>query len=588
MWWRISGARRQACGEGYRGAGLAGLALLVFAHPSAAAPAAPAKAEGSPRAEASSFRFPTSGRRRASAALTLVPTFETIGVYWKAASEGAGGEALVRYRPAGEPGWRQAQALWFDGRVHAARPQRSREYRGSIVSLRPGVRYEVEALLTRTGEFARGEVSTWKNDFPVGARVTVPRRSTQTLRVDKPGRPGAYVLYAPAAGRRAEIDVSGRSDYAVRVRASYVIIRGLTLRGAKIHGIYLDEGVHDVVIEDNDISGWGRKAADGWGVNMDSAISGATKGANQRRFVIQRNRIHDPRAGANSWAQPRGKDRNRHPKGPQGISLYDTAGNHVIRFNAIYSSENYFNDGMGSYHNFSYGGFPGPDSDIYGNSVSQVWDDAIESEGGNSNVRIWGNYLDRFYVALGLSPTVLGPVYVFRNVTDRSQYVPDRNMNSGVFIKAQAREIKGVNFGGGRVYVYHNTNYRRSKAEGVRLGIQPSGTQLMNYVTRNNILDNTEASIRDKSREASNSFDFDVYQGALDTDRTRHERSGWKARPVYDPSSGSGAYGLSETSPGHDSCVVLPNFNDDYRGAGPDCGAQERGKAPLSFGVARP
>ena len=68
---------------------------------------------------------------------------------------------------------------------------------------------------------------------------------------------------------------------------------------------------------------------------------------------------------------------------------------------------------------FSSTGFPNYDSDVYGNKISQVWDDAIEAEGGNKNVRIWGNYTDQ--TNTGVASTVVhhGPFYVFRNIYNR-------------------------------------------------------------------------------------------------------------------------------------------------------------------------
>ena len=46
-------------------------------------------------------------------------------------------------------------------------------------------------------------------------------------------------------------------------------------------------------------------------------------------------------------------------------------------------------DGIGGSSNYSFKGSPNRDSDIYGNLISNCWDDAIESEGANMNVRIW-------------------------------------------------------------------------------------------------------------------------------------------------------------------------------------------------------
>jgi len=55
------------------------------------------------------------------------------------------------------------------------------------------------------------------------------------------------------------LDAANASPYNVSVNASYVIVRGLTL---KQDAIRISPTVKDVVIEDNDISGWGR-ARDG-------------------------------------------------------------------------------------------------------------------------------------------------------------------------------------------------------------------------------------------------------------------------------------------------------------------------------------
>jgi len=54
----------------------------------------------------------------------------------------------------------------------------------------------------------------------------------------------------------------------------------------------------------------------------------------------------------------------------------------VFRYNEIWSSSShYYNDGIGGGENFSTKGFPNSDSDVYGNRISQTYDDGIESEG---------------------------------------------------------------------------------------------------------------------------------------------------------------------------------------------------------------
>ncbi len=75
-----------------------------------------------------------------------------------------------------------------------------------------------------------------------------------------------------------------------------------------------------------------------------------------------------------------------------------------------------FNDVIGGGSNGSFRGAPGPDSDIYGNFVSHCWDDGLEVEGGNRNVRVWDNYITQSMNMIGNAATSIGPLYVWRNV----------------------------------------------------------------------------------------------------------------------------------------------------------------------------
>jgi hypothetical protein len=145
--------------------------------------------------------------------------------------------------------------------------------------------------------------------------------------VGESGSANGFVLYHPAGKTGASIDVAGEADHCVVINASHVILRGFTLKGARIHAILLEGGVHDVVIEGCDISGWGRVAEDGWGKDYDAAVY--SKDPAVRRVIIQRNRIHHPRSNSNNWQQARpgpGKKEPSHPEGPQAVCLWDSEG----------------------------------------------------------------------------------------------------------------------------------------------------------------------------------------------------------------------------------------------------------------------
>jgi hypothetical protein len=127
----------------------------------------------------------------------------------------------------------------------------------------------------------------------------------------------------------------------------------------------------------------------------------------------------------------------------------------VIRYNEFGTDNDHrFNDIVAGNANFSWRGFPNRDSDIYGNKLNYCWDDGIEAEGGNCNVRIWGNYLTECYTGIATAATSVGPIYVFRNIYDVRARVEGRNSEYGPFAKLGDNHPR---YGGGRRYFFHNT-----------------------------------------------------------------------------------------------------------------------------------
>jgi hypothetical protein len=466
-----------------------------------------------------------------------VATFESVGIYYTPSSPPAFPDTSgcpVRFRKAGDSAWREGLALWYDAR--------NRECRGSLVQLEPGTRYEIDL----SGKILAA--TTWSDRFPVARTVKVPDGSK--LEIRQGGNRDGYVVYEGGS-----IDGKDAEQYNIVIAAPYVIVRGFTLKGAKQDAIRLMPGAHDVVIEDNDISGWGRFRyvnSKGWkiGVDMDSGVRAVcSSGFKLERTVIQRNRIHHPRYGANSWSWD-------HPAGPQAITYSHCGGNHVIRWNEIYSEERrYFNDAIGGEDNFSDVGFPNADSDIYGNRISHAWDDAIEAEGANRNVRIWGNYLDRTATGVATTVTHAGPVYIFRNVYNRSRMHSERAPDAddrGPFAKAGS----GKEFGDGRRYVFHNTLLQPNGNGGAGAGISGSPSEpVTNTVSRNNL--------------------WNIW------------KAHWEA--IADAGGRGNDFGNdlrnADTKLGIDKGVRIANFNDSFIGAAPDIGAQETGAPALRFGL---
>lgn len=540
---------------------------------------------------------------------TAISTFECVGLYWTLYNVDP--VVQVRYRVAGTKPWKEALPLWFDARDGQAR--------GSIVGLKPGTRYEINLSWAEGGIVSTLFTETWSEDIPVARTVYLqPGNRTEPLIIDEGGDPeSGFVVYTVRPGEESLIDVQDQYPYCVDVQASHVVVRGLELKGASRDGIYLG-AVKDVIIEDCDISNWGRRT-ENYGYNLDSAIKSMS--TELERIVIQNNRLHHPRYNANDWTQPSDlpKIHGYHPTGAQGISWMDNEGNHVIRFNEIYSDADHrFNDGMGWWTNFTRGGFPGPDSDIYGNYIRDCTDDGIESEGGNRNVRIWGNYIENTLNGIATAPVAVGPAYIFRNVYAASQWTPYPEGDSDALVEPGHRKDQGfpptVNRGNlaklgempaggsGRQYWLHNTMLQPEPPSGKKLPLGANGgiyvtgatgkiTELISLNNIYHVMDDQSPSIyAGISQDDSSTFDFDLFNGVLNMVPPGSEGQGIHSIPRYASGHGPdggrhGKYQLAPNSPGWDGGKRIPNINDEFHGNAPDIGAHEGGSPPMKFGL---
>jgi hypothetical protein len=491
----------------------------------------------------------------------------------------------VHYRAQGSGEWREGYPLVYD--------QRERQYRGSLVQLTPDTQYEIR--LEAGGEQVELRQRTRNEVFPVGVATALPGGTTgETLIIKEGGTATAWRLFSPAAGTRFVSDVFNQSDYNVVVEADYVILRGLELKNAGIHGVLIRAGVQHVVVEDCHITGWGRIG----GARVAGVTSGMDSGVYAEKdagdLVIQRNLIENPRGGANDWE-------TGHPSGPQGVSLIDSRGGNVIRYNVIRSTEDHgYNDGIGGASNYSFKGSPNRDSDIYGNIVSHCWDDCIESEGANMNVRIWSNYIHHAFTHVATAATSMGPLYIFRNVFGESR-ISHQDSSGGVMLKTGMNylDVNGekVSTGLGYRFIFHNTALQPGGALDVF-----SSHELHHAVSRNNIFYSRGKTYPKDSGAPGNDFQGDLTGGYLGGGFVRSmflagDRLEWYLAPKvnriqwgrveYGP--GGRAMAITDPmvqakNPAIDTALRLPGFNDEFTGAGPDIGAFETGRPPLRFG----
>ncbi|WP_269522433.1 right-handed parallel beta-helix repeat-containing protein [Coraliomargarita parva] len=513
----------------------------------------------------------------------VVPTFNSAGFYWKPTGGTESRAVSLSYRKKGEAGWREAMPLWFDATRHAdAGEPHTGEYRGSLVYLDAGTEYEARLQL-QDGPERVVAFATQSENFKIARTVRLPAAYEGTYVIDAGGNPDeGYVLYEAETGGGGFWDAAGESAN-LEINASWVIVRGLTLKNGGRHGIILGDVDH-VVVDRCDISHWGETGPDGQARNFNSAIFSASKLLHS--IVVQHCDMHDPRSDSNSWAEQRPGTRSKHPEGPQAISFMGGQGRYVIRFNRIYSDmDHMFNDGMGESKNFGFAGFPNRDSDIHDNFVSHCWDDALEVEGANMNVRVWNNYIDMSLGAIGGAATSLGPVYYFRNVYAVSRKHSGMSANDlrGHYLLKIGNERP--QYTRGKIFLLHNTALQPPSFEGssvpssgAQSGIVYTSSKKLqeNITSRNNILQmryGKDWAIRDTQKTFSCDYDFDLYNGRIMA-REGAESNGIVGVPLYERTA-DGRLWLVPGSAGHDAGARLPNFNDNFSGDAPDMGAVE-------------
>ncbi len=509
--------------------------------------------------------------------IKTVPTFECLSIYFPSEPNGV---CSVFYKENTNDSQHQALDLVYDSL--------DREYRGSIVGLHSGTQYEIQ-LKTESGSFST-IATTLQEHFP-SEKTTFISNQSEPLTISTSGSASGYHLVTPNPESRATIDVRNSADYTLVIDADYVIVRDLELKNAAIHGILIKSGRHHIVIESCHITFWGRSGGpDSFGNegDYDSGIYGEQGAGN---LLIQRNLIEIPRGCANNWE-------TGHPSGPQAISLFNSTGGNIIRYNDLLTTfDHSYNDIFGGGSNYSDQGSPNRDSDIYGNIFRGCHDDAIESEGANMNVRIWGNYITDTFQHIATASTTKGPLYIFRNIFGETR--SNKKFLGGSMIKTGSRG----EFGGGKKFIFHNT------------ALQPNGPLNVftshpdqNTMTRNNIFHCAGRLATSKSN-SSGDYDFDLFTG-MDQGIAK-ELHGKREFPAfiksfyleYYPTSTVEAvkWGnvpvmiggqekiltdpvITIANPVIDSGARLNNFNDKFTGKAPDLGAFEVGRPPLKFG----
>ncbi len=232
------------------------------------------------------------------------------------------------------------------------------------------------------------------------------------------------------------------------------------------------------------------------------------------------------------------------------------------------------------------------ETDFSYNTVLNVADDFVETDGYSRNVRIVGNYMDRSLSGISLAQALDGPTFIIRNVIANSGMSHQANDPydydyEGYPIKTNGGH--GADIGSGPVFFYHNTAWTADPTSRAWL---VKDALWRYFVFRNNIW-------------CGKAMGIDVWHPPLSPvdwqyDCIYHERGPFmrmgrqplrtlgvaqtvtgtfqnciSAYPEFvNPTAGD--FELLDGSPLIDAGVPVPGINDDFNGEAPDIGAFER------------
>ncbi|MDQ8206363.1 hypothetical protein QEH52_02505 [Coraliomargarita sp. SDUM461003] len=528
----------------------------------------------------------------------LVPTYESIGVYVSRETQVANEVAHIYYRETGSTQWYEAYQSEFD--------DTRGEYRGSIVGLLEDTEYEVQVVLEVDGikfDEAGEKVTTWDSTPTIAQTISVSSLYTsgQLLIENMHGEPDGWIKITGTGAD--DIDGAYADDVALKIiNSSYLIFENIEIVGGRRHAVQVEMS-DQIRIVDCEMSGWARQPNYSDGVYSYETLSDKNKGkgsainkdagvhlAGSSRVTVERCYIHDPRLSANNW----GENANKHPMGPTAIyvqnqivsSTKNMKGNFVVRYNDLIGSDDIrWNDVIEGENNTSPIGSFYRDSDVYGNMLAFANDDGTELDGGQMNMRFFGNRIESCRVSLSLAPCIVGPSYVFNNLMFNQG---DDNDESVTIVKLGG----GTTYSKGKSFFFNNTIYGKGKGlAGVGIGSDTNREMFLGQ-TRNNIIHTTNShadynkTIRDAEQHPWNSFDYDNLSTKNWAAASVQYAAGQEANGVLDDepifvNAGVGDFRLASNSSGIDDGLGLFNFADQYLGNAPDQGAIEHGDSSL-------
>ncbi len=290
------------------------------------------------------------------------------------------------------------------------------EYRGSILELDEGTDYEVR-VRDSGGVLAGGAFRTWTSDVPIARTIVIDSAKEKfPIVVSDRGSLDGWIRYTAKGVLRN----GGSGDHFLVTNAAYVVFDDMEITGGENGDVFNLADSHDVRCRNLNIHDWGQKGVASytdrdlgrivrrpglWAVNDHAFFVGR----GMRNTVIERCWVHDQNSRSVSWYYS-------HPYGQCAVVMAMPDGSTVLRWNDFIGSDDHrWNDAVGGRGNFREDGGFGRDADVCGNYMCFAADDGIELDGGQQNLRVWGNRFDMSYTAISVQGNTVSPSYVWRN-----------------------------------------------------------------------------------------------------------------------------------------------------------------------------
>lgn len=338
----------------------------------------------------------------------LRPTFNSCSVELDASAPIDG--LSIEYRKKGHIKWTPVRFLPY----YNDQPG----YRTSITRLEENTIYECRVAINGVQQGV-DQFHTWTSHVPVAKTIVLdPKNISYPVKINAQGNEDGWIKYTVPPG--TVLENRGNTVTFLIENARYVILEGVTMKGPNIHqGAVNVKNSQYVRIQNCEISDWGRVGAMRFDlkgkpaigddvINFDGAIK-IHKGSSC--VVVERCYVHDPAGRTNSW-------RYSHPSGAEALIMYKPDHSTVVRYNDFVGGGDIhrFNDAIESLGNFDKDGGFHRDADINGNFMIFCNDDCMEMDGGQRNVRCFGNRFESSLVGVSIQGCMQSPSFLYDNV----------------------------------------------------------------------------------------------------------------------------------------------------------------------------